>query len=225
MKTRKFIIVSVCVILICIAIPLIGNQFKTQSFLSCLDGTIIFTQRDNDKNLVLYESDATLKNRKLVTGHPFGDEQNLNIVDFDYKDGELSFVAMKDNIWTRFIIQNDSVIENGKEETLVTDEIRKVESNGIKVIKNDDKSIYMITNEETVKILEAKDDNSWIDTFEILAISPNGKYLIYNDYNFAKKFGFLYELFSHICNTTFVMDLTTEEKVPYMDTNDIIWIN
>lgn len=240
MKKRILIIVSL-VILIMISFSLfkyIRNVINAD-IVRNLKGEIYYTKRV-DGVLVLFKSDADLKNEKLIYSHKGKGKDsyvgyNDNIIDFHYEkeNDTITFVAMNDGNWSLF-----SLKEGDKSATVIKsleDEKGKVMMSNTEYIKNETENLTAIQRKGSIYIIKDGKEKCIKKFYGIydfkftgynpIGFSPDGKYLIYRSMEHLTPIGTLIEgAISGSCGNTYIMDISTGKSARYIDVYNIQWV-
>lgn len=232
---KKKVIVGILVLLGFYALFFIGVKLyygeSYTSLVSQLEGEVYYLKRV-DGNLALFKSQANMENEELLYSHAgkgdTGSGFNDNITDFhlDEETGVITFIAMYEGEWTEFEYNKGNVTRKGPE-----DEKDIIGPSYEEVIVKDTRayidqgSIYVTRNNETIRL---KDVGSNYDqnynTYLVLEISPDGRYLIYCDSRNSIFRGILDMFLPGEINNKCVIDLETKKVSTYIDTMDIVWI-
>lgn len=232
---KKKVIVGILVLLGLYALFFIGVKLyygeSYTSLVSQLEGEVYYLKRV-DGNLALFKSQANMENEELLYSHAgkgdTGSGFNDNITDFhlDEETGVITFIAMYEGEWTEFEYNKGNVTRKGPE-----DEKDIIGPSYEEVIVKDTRayidqgSIYVTRNNETIRL---KDVGSNYDqnynTYLVLEISPDGRYLIYCDSRNSIFRGILDMFLPGKINNKYVIDLETKKVSTYIDTMDIVWI-
>lgn len=238
MKISRKKIIIIAAIIIALLIPLIINKIDksvNSQILDNLSGQIYYTKR-TDGVLILYKADANMKNEKLIysnvgNGNYDNGDRNDNIIDFCYfpETGQIEFEAVYKGKFSILGIKEGEtrpVYIREPEEKKVLDDYRVAEmdtnyitcKNANVEVYEKKGSIYMKSNgeEKCIKRFIGMYSDKFTG-YRPVGLSPDGKYLVYNDY--GKILGLIVGK-----KKQYIMDLETGKSTQYINSDlNIQW--
>lgn len=204
-----------------------------EELLSEMDKDVIYTKRDKDSYLKIYQSSGDLKSTDLIYEYTDSGIDNNNIIDIKYDQIKdiITFVAYDNKYedWMQFELDR-----NGKVTPLnIPADLKSLNvfnedvSYGDVVFKNVNGSLYKVetkTNKETVlKKYHGFYDSKFASGYTPIKVSDDGKYLFFIAQKHPTAIGNMLEgmLFGD-ASETYVMNLETEEVSKYVDFHDLI---